>query len=48
MMYIMKHLVNETKARFLEDLKVFVKMGAKEGIMLGFETMETSFMDTCA
>lgn len=39
---------NDTKARFLENLKVFVEMAAKEGVMLGFETMETSFMDTCA
>lgn len=36
----------ETKARFIENLKKFVLIAAKEGIYLGFETMETAFMDT--
>lgn len=36
----------ETKKRFIENLNKFVLMAAKEGIYLGFETMETPFMDT--
>lgn len=36
----------ETKKYFLESLKIVNDMAARAGIMLGFETMETSFMDT--
>lgn len=35
-----------TRKRFLENLKKCVAIAAKHGILLGFETMETSFMDT--
>jgi L-ribulose-5-phosphate 3-epimerase len=36
----------ETKKTFITNLKKSVEMAAKEGVVLGFETMETSFMDT--
>ena len=35
-----------TKSRFLENLKAAAAMAARSGILLGFETMETPFMDT--
>ncbi|MCI5773883.1 MAG: L-ribulose-5-phosphate 3-epimerase [Erysipelotrichaceae bacterium] len=35
-----------TKRYFLTNLQIAVEMAAKNGIMLGFETMETPFMDT--
>lgn len=35
-----------TKALFLDNLKKMVEMAASRGIVLGLETMETSFMDT--
>lgn len=36
----------ETRARFEENLKKAVLMAAKAGVLLGFETMETEFMNT--
>lgn len=36
----------ETKNLFFENLKVAVSMAAEKGVLLGFETMETDFMDT--
>ncbi len=36
----------ETKARFEKNLKKAVHMAAKAGVVLGFETMETEFMNT--
>ncbi len=36
----------ETKKRFLENLKKATAMAAKAGVVLGFETMETEFMNT--
>ena len=36
----------QTKALFEENLKKAVNLAAKKGILLGFETMETPFMDT--
>lgn len=36
----------ETKARFIENMKKSVLMAAKAGILMGFETMETEFMNT--
>lgn len=36
----------ETVARFGENLKKATMMAAKAGVMLGFETMETEFMNT--
>lgn len=36
----------ETVARFGENLKKATMMAAKAGVLLGFETMETSFMNT--
>lgn len=38
----------KTQNQFLENLKKSVEMAAQKGILLGFETMETSFMDTVA
>lgn len=35
-----------TKAAFLKNLKIAVRLAAKHGVCLGFETMETAFMDT--
>lgn len=37
---------NETKAYFEENLRKAVCMAAKYGVLMGFETMETAFMDT--
>ena len=37
---------DETKRLFTENLKKAVEMGAKAGVVLGFETMETEFMNT--
>lgn len=36
----------ETRARFAENLKISVEMAAARGVILGFETMETEFMNT--
>lgn len=36
----------ETEENFIKNLKIAVSMAAKQGIILGFETMETPFMDT--
>lgn len=36
----------ETKKRFLENLKKAANMAEKAGVILGFETMETEFMNT--
>lgn len=36
----------ETKKYFCENLKIAADMAASAGIMLGFETMETEFMNT--
>lgn len=36
----------ETRARFLENLRRAVEMAAVKGVTLGFETMETDFMNT--
>lgn len=36
----------QTRADFLTNLKIATEMATKEGVMLGFETMETPFMDT--
>ncbi len=36
----------ETKARFERNLKKITDLAAKEGVLLGFETMETDFMNT--
>lgn len=36
----------ETRARFKTNLLKATQLAAKAGILLGFETMETSFMDT--
>lgn len=36
----------QTKANFEKNLETAVKMAAKYGVQLGFETMETPFMDT--
>lgn len=38
----------ETEALFAENLSKAVEMAAREGVLLGFETMETAFMDTVA
>lgn len=35
-----------TRKRFIDNLKKCVLMAAKKGVYLGFETMETEFMDT--
>lgn len=37
---------NQTEQWFMENLKVAVKMASLHGVMLGFETMETPFMNT--
>ena len=39
---------DETKRRFAENLKASVAYAASRGVLLGFETMETAFMNTCA
>lgn len=36
----------ETKANFIHNLGIACEMAARKGIMMGFETMETPFMDT--
>lgn len=36
----------ETRARFAQNLAISTEMAAKAGVLLGFETMETPFMDT--
>jgi len=36
----------DTKKRFLQNLKKAVNMAARAGVVLGFETMETEFMNT--
>lgn len=36
----------ETRERFERNLKLAVDMAAKAGVLLGFETMETEFMNT--
>lgn len=36
----------ETKARFLNNIKRATEIAARAGVMLGFETMETEFMNT--
>lgn len=36
----------ETRAWFAENLALSTEMAAIEGVLLGFETMETAFMDT--
>ena len=36
----------ETRALFAENLRRTADMAAREGVLLGFETMETPFMDT--
>lgn len=36
----------ETERLFLENLRKSVEIASKYGVILGFETMETSFMDT--
>ena len=36
----------ETKKRFLNNLRKSVNMAQKAGVLLGFETMETEFMNT--
>lgn len=37
---------DETKALFQKNLKIAVEMASKYGVILGFETMETEFMNT--
>ena len=37
---------DQTRADFLTNLKLATEMATKEGVQLGFETMETPFMDT--
>ncbi len=36
---------DQTKSDFIKNLKLCAEMAAKEGVLLGFETMETDFMD---
>ena len=36
----------ETKLLFLENVQMAAEFGAKEGVLLGFETMENEFMNT--
>ena len=36
----------DTKALFLNNLRLAAEMAAKAGVLLGFETMETEFMNT--
>lgn len=38
----------ETVARFGENLVKCTRMAARAGMLMGFETMETEFMNTCA
>ena len=37
---------DDTRASFLENLKIAAEMAASRGILMGFETMETEFMNT--
>lgn len=37
----------QTRKDFAENLKKAVEMAAVHGVVLGFETMETEFMNTC-
>ena len=37
----------DTRKRFAENLAKSVDMAARQGVLLGFETMETPFMNTC-
>lgn len=37
---------DETRARFVKNLGRAIEMAARAGVILGFETMETPFMDT--
>ena len=37
---------DDTRASFLENLKIAAEMAASRGIPMGFETMETEFMNT--
>lgn len=37
----------ETRERFAKNLKKAVQMAASAGVLMGFETMETEFMNTC-
>ena len=39
---------HETRARFEKNLKKAAMMAAKAGVLMGFETMETEFMNTTA
>ena len=41
-----EHSNNETKKYFLNNLKKITEMAASKGILMGFETMETEFMNT--
>lgn len=36
----------DTRRYFAENLEIVTEMAAREGVLLGFETMETYFMDT--
>ena len=36
---------SQTRADFVDNLKISALMAAREGVLLGFETMETPFMD---
>ena len=38
----------ETKKYFLQNIKVGAQIAAREGVLLGFETMENEFMNTTA
>ncbi len=38
----------DTVSRFEQNLETCVKLAAKQGVLLGFETMETPFMNTVA
>ena len=37
---------DETRTAFVDNLRVAAQMAARGGVQLGFETMETAFMDT--
>ena len=37
---------DQTRREFIRNLRTAVGMAAKKGVILGFETMETQFMDT--
>lgn len=45
-MFIMNQGSEEIRTRFEENLKKATLMAARDGILLGFETMETEFMNT--